>query len=67
MPPSTFSLFAAVLGTCPIVPLHSDIESAGFERIDEPFRECRSHPVIGGVSTNIWPVQYVIHCSLALN
>jgi hypothetical protein len=47
MPPSTFSLFAAVLGACPVVPLHADVESAGFERIDAPIAEARSHPVLG--------------------
>lgn len=47
MPPSTFSLFAAVLGACPVVPLHTDVESTGFERINEPITEARSHPILG--------------------
>lgn len=48
-PPSTFSVFAAVLGDVPVVPLHPDVESEGFERIDDPIREGRSHPVLGRV------------------
>jgi hypothetical protein len=46
-PPSTFSIFAAVLGGCPVIPLHSEIESKGFERIDNPIIEGRTHPIVG--------------------
>jgi hypothetical protein len=45
-PPSTFSVFAAVLGECPVIPLYPDVESEGFERVDDPIREGRDHPVL---------------------
>lgn len=46
MPPSTFGLFAAILGSCPIVPLHTDVEAEGFKRVEEPIHEIQSHPVL---------------------
>jgi hypothetical protein len=46
-PPSTFSVFAAILGESPVIPLHPDIEQDGFECIDEPIRDGRAHPVLG--------------------
>jgi hypothetical protein len=46
-PPSTFSIFAAMLGECPVIPFHSEIESKRFEQIDNPIIEERTHPIIG--------------------
>lgn len=45
-PPSTFSIFAAVLGKCPVIPLHPDVEVEGFEEINDPIGDGRRHPVL---------------------
>jgi hypothetical protein len=48
-PPSTFSVFAAILGECPVVPLYPGVEQDGFDPVDEPICDGRDHPILGQV------------------
>ncbi|WP_248896423.1 hypothetical protein [Haloplanus halobius] len=48
-PPSTFSVFAAILGECPVVPLYPGVEQDGFDRADDPLRDSRDHPILGQI------------------